>query len=168
MKRQKANVIDIGQFRAPTSMNHVIGCLVDITDEGIFVVDYPGNVHGPLHARFISDFARIEQKTSAKGMPVLLVFENADACYPIIVGFVQDRITRDKIIEFEIPDQTQQKNFYLDKKKVVLEAREQIELRCGKSSLTLTKEGKIIVKGMEIVSRAVKANKIKGASVSIN
>ena len=55
-----------------------------------------------------------------------------------------------------------------DKERLVLEADREIELRCGKSSITLTREGKVILKGVNIVSRASGTNKIKGASVNIN
>ena len=41
-------------------------------------------------------------------------------------------------------------------------------VRCGESSLTMKRDGKIVVKGRTIVSRASRVNKIKGGSVAIN
>jgi hypothetical protein len=54
------------------------------------------------------------------------------------------------------------------RKRLVLEAGEEISLRCGKSSVTLTRNGTVIVRGAKVVSRSSGVNKIKGASVSIN
>ena len=146
----------------------MLGRLTDITSKGTIIVDYPGNSLGPLPARFISGLGRLDPTALVKDVPVLLVFENTDARQPIVVGIIQDTLPQDKTFELEIPDRAGHRDVYLDKKKVVLEAQEQIELRCGKCSVTLTKQGKIIIKGVEIVSRAAKSNKIKGASVSIN
>ena len=41
-------------------------------------------------------------------------------------------------------------------------------IRCGEGSITLTKDGRLVLKGRELVSRATEANKIRGALVSIN
>jgi hypothetical protein len=56
----------------------------------------------------------------------------------------------------------------LDGQRIVFDAQNEIVLRCGKSSLTLRKDGKVVVRGTEIVSRASRTNKIKGAAVQIN
>ncbi len=43
-----------------------------------------------------------------------------------------------------------------------------LTLRCGKASITLTKEGKIILRGTYISSRSSGPNRIKGGSVHLN
>jgi hypothetical protein len=53
-------------------------------------------------------------------------------------------------------------------RKIQFNAEEKIELRCGKSSLSMDREGKVIIKGDQLVSRASGVNKIKGAAVKIN
>lgn len=53
-------------------------------------------------------------------------------------------------------------------KTVTIGADEELTLRCGKSSITLTKSGKVIVKGTKIVSRSLGENKIRGAQISLN
>lgn len=52
--------------------------------------------------------------------------------------------------------------------RLTLDATENLELRCGESSLTMNREGKVVLKGEQIVSRARGVNKIKGAAVKIN
>jgi len=51
---------------------------------------------------------------------------------------------------------------------IMFNAQEKIELRCGKSLLTMDKAGKIILRGENVASRAKGTNKIKGGSVQIN
>jgi hypothetical protein len=47
-------------------------------------------------------------------------------------------------------------------------ARQQLTIRCGESSITLTAGGKIILRGKYIVSRSSGVQRIKGGSVQIN
>ncbi len=53
-------------------------------------------------------------------------------------------------------------------KKIYIEAGDEIQLKCGGGTILIDKRGKIVVRGTEIVSRARRSNKIKGASVAIN
>ena len=50
----------------------------------------------------------------------------------------------------------------------IIESRDQIVIRCGKSSITLMSDGKIVVKGTKIISRASGENAIKGAQIKLN
>lgn len=51
---------------------------------------------------------------------------------------------------------------------LVLEARQQITLRCGKSSITLYPNGKIALRGEYILSDAEGLNRIVGGQVELN
>ncbi len=51
---------------------------------------------------------------------------------------------------------------------ILIEADKEITLRCGASSITLTRAGKIIVRGKYLSSRSSGVNRIKGGSVQIN
>ena len=51
------------------------------------------------------------------------------------------------------------------KKKLVFCAAEEITLRCGKSSITLTKSGKVVIRGVYVSSLLSDVNKIKSSSV---
>jgi hypothetical protein len=52
--------------------------------------------------------------------------------------------------------------------KMVIEAREQLTLKCGEGSITLRGDGKVLIQGKDLVSRAQRTNRIKGGSVAIN
>jgi len=41
-------------------------------------------------------------------------------------------------------------------------------LRCGKASITLTREGKVLIHGSYISSRSTGVNRVKGGSVQLN
>ena len=56
----------------------------------------------------------------------------------------------------------------LDGERLTLTADKEIVLRCGKASVTLTRAGKIIIRGAYLSNRSSGVNKIKGASVQIN
>jgi hypothetical protein len=51
---------------------------------------------------------------------------------------------------------------------LILEAREQLTLRVGDGSITIRADGKILIKGKDLVSHASRVNRIKGGAVSIN
>ena len=56
----------------------------------------------------------------------------------------------------------------LDGEQLVLTAQNEIVLRCGKASLTLTRAGKVLIRGTYLLSRSSGVNRIKGGSVQIN
>lgn len=55
-----------------------------------------------------------------------------------------------------------------DGERFVVQASQQLVLRCGKASITLTQAGKVLIDGTHVVSRSTGANRVKGASVQLN
>lgn len=51
---------------------------------------------------------------------------------------------------------------------IVLEAKQSLTLRVGEGSITIREDGKILIKGKDLVSHAQRMNRIKGGAVSIN
>ena len=56
----------------------------------------------------------------------------------------------------------------LDGQQLVLSAEQEIVLRCGEASITLTRAGKVLIRGAYLLSRSSGVNRIKGGSVQIN
>ena len=137
------------------------GVLHSITD-GVPYVDYPGNTHGPLRARISS---LVEASRVTTGSTIILVFEDDDPTRPVILASVTDRFQ-----QLPRTDSSAQPRIdtVIDGKRLVFEAEREVVLRCGRGSITLTANGKIVIKGTELVSRSSGANKIKGALVNIN
>lgn len=86
------------------------------------------------------------------GREVVLMFEDGDLSRPIIMGLVQPPITKAQV----------------DEQRLDLTASEQMTLRCGKASLTLTSAGKVLIRGEYVSSSSSGVNCIKGAAVRIN
>jgi hypothetical protein len=51
---------------------------------------------------------------------------------------------------------------------LVIEATTQLTLKCGDGSITLRGDGKVLIKGKDLVSHAQRMNRIKGGGVAIN
>jgi hypothetical protein len=51
---------------------------------------------------------------------------------------------------------------------LVLEARKSLVLRVGDGSITIREDGRILIKGKDLVSHAERMNRIKGGAVAIN
>jgi hypothetical protein len=123
------------------------GRILAITSEGEIMVEREGDL-----SCITCDFLR----TSSAPLPELnqgdlvlyAVDESIDRGY--VLGIIQKYTSEE------------------DPRYLKINAKESIELRCGNSTMIMNKEGKVIVKGNEVVSRARGINKIKGAAVKIN
>jgi hypothetical protein len=143
-----------------------VGRVVGVTAAGEALVEYPGNLEGPRRARSVVALDATEE-TGAEPLPVLLFLNGQDSHTPIILGVIRDTVRQPRPVEgasFPRPG----REVLVDGKAIQVEADQEIVLRCGASSLVMRRDGKIILKGTEIVSRASEANKIKGAVVKIN
>jgi hypothetical protein len=58
--------------------------------------------------------------------------------------------------------------FRVDAKTIELSARESVQIRTGKSIVTVTAAGEVSVRGKNITSRASNLNRIRGGAVKIN
>src|SRR5262245_19211651 len=56
----------------------------------------------------------------------------------------------------------------VDGRRVVVEAQDEIVLRCGEASVTLRRNGRIVVRGTYVETRSKGVNRIKGGTVQIN
>jgi uncharacterized protein (DUF2345 family) len=55
-----------------------------------------------------------------------------------------------------------------DGKSVTVVAENEITLKCGRASITLRKDGRIVISGDYVISRARGTHRIRGGSVQIN
>lgn len=121
-----------------------VGRIDRVESSGDVFVDFQANDFGPIHARLATT------KELNVGEQVLLVFENGNAKLPIVVGALRAGLDRAR------------------PSSLALEATSEITITCGKSSIMLRNDGRIVVKGTELVSRASRTNKIRGSAVEIN
>ena len=102
-------------------------------------------------------------KRAMAGRDVVVVFEGGHAHAPIIVGVIE-ALTLDGLPTPNKPGAV----VHVDDERQVIQAEREIVLRCGDASITLTRAGKVIIKGNYILSRSSGYNKIKGASIELN
>jgi len=146
-----------------------VGRFVNIDEAGRVSVDYAGNSLGPIRARFISS-VKIEalRQAAFSGQDILLVFENNDPLRPIIIDTISslaDEIVQSEDIDLKID---RPKDVTIDGERITFDAKEQIVLKCGKASITLTRAGKVLIRGAYLLNRSSGVNRIKGGSVQIN
>jgi hypothetical protein len=97
------------------------------------------------------------------GRDVVVLFDAGDLQSPIIIG-VMEPVTG---LESS-PPPPEGPTVHADGERHVIEAEREIVLRCGDASITLTRAGKVIIKGNYILSRSAGYNKVKGAAIEIN
>ena len=146
-----------------------VGKINNVDESGQVFIDFPGNTEGSVAERFTNSVnLKMLRHAASADQDVLLVFENNDPELPIIVDTLHsllDEMTQSPTIalETEKPD-----DVMVDGKRVTFDAREEIVLRCGKASITLTRAGKIIIRGAYLLNRSSGVNRIKGGTVQIN
>ncbi len=148
----------------------IVGTLTGFDDDGLPLVDFPGNPATAITARSTMDAPAPVQSGQSDwiGARVVLIFENGDPTLPIITGFVHKQLrpaAREGAVRV---DASQAKDVLIDGQRLVLEANHEIILRCGRSTLVLRKDGKIEIKGDHLISRGKSTNRIKGGIINLN
>jgi hypothetical protein len=132
----------------------IVGVLTGFEESGSPLISFSGSPSKDVAAR-----STISLTVSQIGYEVVLMFEYGDLGRPIILGCIQPQplVEREQLVEVK-----------LDGEQLTLSADREIVLRCGKSSITLTRAGKVLIRGAYLLSRSSGVNRIKGGSVQIN
>ena len=96
------------------------------------------------------------------GGQVVLMFDGGDPGRPIVLGRVRgtdDRSVRQESSPIDVE---------ADGERMIVTAKDQLVLKCGKASITLTRAGKILISGAYVLSHSTGANRIKGGSIQLN
>jgi hypothetical protein len=142
----------------PTSGVH-IGELVAITNEGRTpLVVYPGQ---PGSAA-IAARTTVDLHGAHIGKQVVLMFEAGNPARPIVMGVLREGAG------WPLEQKPNQVEIDADGERMIVSAQEQLVLRCGKASITLTKAGKVLIQGSYLLSRSSGVNRVKGGSVLLN
>jgi len=140
----------------------VVGTISEMSPDGTPIVLVPGRSEG-LEARCCVPEAAVPAPDALVGAKVLLLFVAEAHSRPIIVGFVRERLWSDppeSRLVVKAPANSAET--------VVIEAEKQLVLKCGEGSINMESDGRIVIKGRQLTSRATEANKVRGAVVLIN
>lgn len=138
---------------SPEAAGCTLGRVRSVAPDGTIEVEWPGSGKRPVRARILST---VEAREIVPGAEVLLLFPGEGPNErPVVAGTVSERI--------ETP-----REVVVDGKRLVLKAAEEIELRCGQGSVTIRADGRVVVRGTRVLSRASGTNRIRGGNVQIN
>lgn len=154
-----------GQFAQP-----LVGEIHHVDESGSAHVIFPG-CHGvPVRARstVATPWRAGERPEDLAGAPVLIVLEESDPTRPIVVGLLRDGVKPEAIREELHLDLTRERDVLVDGQRLVFDAQEEVQIRCGKSTIVMQPDGKIVIRGTNLISRSSGANKIKGARINLN
>ncbi len=152
----------------------VIGVLVKFDEQGQPLVNFSENTSGHT----LPAITTLGLTRQHIGRQVALLFANEDVHTPVIMGLIHSPL-QDMLENFNSP-QTENRNnieiegelrvedVQVDGNRLVFEAKEEIVFKCGDSSITLTKSGKILIRGKYLLNRSTGVNRILGASVQVN
>jgi hypothetical protein len=138
-----------------------VGTLLGVERDGSVRVALSG--HAEARARVLSMVARAELQRAAAGRQVLVLCEENDPARPVIVGLLED--PAEVLFSLAAPEEPASTEGGRDR---VFRAEGSITLVCGEASLTLHADGRVVTRGVNVVSVASEQQRIQGAVVRIN
>ena len=163
--RSKDTTVDDVPDRLPEAMFDAssvhLAAIVSVNEEGEIQVQMdPGGPAVTARLAVAATRDRIDLAI-AQCQQTVVVFENGDRARPIIIGFIEalqpSSAEPAQIIEADV-----------DGKRVRVTAQDEIVLQCGAASVTLRRNGRVIIRGTYVESRSDGTNRIKGGQVQIN
>jgi uncharacterized protein (DUF2345 family) len=96
------------------------------------------------------------------GRHVLVCFADRDRTRPVVIGVPQSQE------EMKAASEERRLDAIVDGERIVMTGKKEVVLRCGKASIALTADGKVVVRGAKIISTAEGLHRIRGATVEMN
>jgi hypothetical protein len=130
-----------------------IGRLVGVADDGYPLVDV-ANCGTSVVARYVVPLTSTQLAEMARAhQEVLLAFEGDDTSRPIITGVLQTPKPSDGVV--------------VDGTRIRMEGKDEIVLACGEASITLRRNGRVIIRGTHLESDSLGANWIRGIDIQL-
>jgi len=152
-----------------------LGWLTGVDAAGRLLVDFGGNTEGPLPAKRTLDLPpEMVQIAVATRQCAVLLFEDGDPRLPLVIGLARapsptpllDAVLETTTVKREkAPEPTES---FVDGQRVFIEGENEVVLRCGEASITLRRNGKVVIRGVYVETNSSGVNRIKGGSVQVN
>jgi len=136
----------------------VRGIIVAVSETGEPLVDFYGNPAGAS----LPAISTVSISRTAAGKEAVLLFEDGDLMRPIVVGLIQAPVP------VAAPEKEESIDVKLDSQRLTFTAEQEIVLRCGEASITLTRAGKVLIRGAYLSASSTGQTCVKGATVHIN
>lgn len=101
---------------------------------------------------------------SCVGRECAVLFEDGNPTRPLVMGLL---LTATNPAESAVY-RREEPEIRVDGERVVIEANQELELRCGESVILLQRDGRIEIRGNYVTSQATATQRIRGGSVHIN
>lgn len=142
-----------------------LGWITGTGAAGIVHVSARGQAPQPARLAIAVDEARLQQAMREGELAVLAFQHGAEQQPPLILGLVKLPLpmpeprpnTRPELIRADV-----------DGRRLHLRAEDEIVFECGKASVTLRRNGKVIIRGTHVETNSEGTNRIKGGNVRIN
>ena len=149
LRDEAATATTAGEEETPASL--CVGRIVAVESSDRVLVAVGGRDE-PLRARPIAIVTAADV-----GREAVVTFELGHVDKPIVLGILGAS-----------PFEEDAGSVTVKRERLLLEGRDQVVIRCGSASITLTESGKILIKGDYISTRAIGTHRIRGGSVQIN
>jgi hypothetical protein len=161
-REKKAQVLALGRAEAGAVVGRVASFRA-----GEVRVELPGSP-APVPARVAASLDDASLEAAAReGQEAVLLLEGGDPARPIVVALLRSSTPLvDAILAGPLPDA--EKVARVDGRRVVVEGKDEVVLKCGRASLTLQRDGKVVLRGVNVVSQAEQVHKVRGGKVQIN
>jgi hypothetical protein len=155
----------------PIATGFIVGRIVALGSDGSLAVcsaELPGEVPARLAVPATEAQIRAAIESSQE---VVLACERGLCALPIVVGFIQKPVTApppalrppasgaepSRVVEADV-----------DGRRVRIVGHDEIVLQCGEASITLRRNGRVMVRGTYVETHSEGTNRIKGGQVRIN
>jgi hypothetical protein len=156
--------------KSPEAAAVCVGHVASLGAAGAVNVEFPGS-GGAVVARMALPVTPGQLLAAVRtSQPVVLLFENGDRALPIVTGFIQPP-QNETAIESTTESQRNTPQVIeadVDGKRVRIVAQDEIVLQCGNASVTLRRNGRVIIRGTYVETHSEGTNRIKGGQVRIN
>jgi hypothetical protein len=109
---------------------------------------------------------------AANRQGAVLLFEERSPGSPILMGLLQpasETPLLDQLLgEPAIPAAETPRTALVDGKRVLIEGKDEVVLQCGEASITLRRNGRVVIRGTHLETRASGIHRIRGGKVEIN
>lgn len=143
----------------------VLGTIAKVgSNHGVWI-DYPDNPYqSPLAAICATSVVAADV-----GREVVLAFVQGDPAQPILMGLLRRHGTRNQAeARAAVHAITPAISATTEASHVCVEAAEAMTLKCGQASLTLNKDGRVIVRGTNVATYAEGTLRLRGSVVELN